>query len=263
MSPVEEDLDTSTSPGERGPPTSTIPTLDDNASLNGYDPNSPETQALNSPTAMSERGDNVIEKTTEAFVGDDVIGHNGSGDSVGSLFLRLQLSLPDKEAPVTLEDVETSRALQVLLGEDAEGPVAAGGGSDGASAGPGAAGVSSGNNNSGTSGSGSREGGVKEAGGGAPGAVARLIGMPMGVLSTARDVQDAVSEALDTLEVRCTRLYQPLLSACRCVGTRLSFYGGQTPVDLCRAFLPLPVYHALLFYSISGDQTAPQLDTSP
>lgn len=213
MSPVEEDLDTSTSPGERGPPTSTIPTLDDNASLNGYDPNSPETQALNFPTPMSEGGDDVTEKTTEAFVGDDVVGQNGGGDSVGSLFLRLQLTLPDKDAPVTLEDFEASRALQVLLGEDSEGDVAAGGGSSGASAGPGTAGVSSGgsgvgsaNNNSGTSGSGSREGGVKEVGGGAPGAVARLIGMPMGVLSTVRDVQDAISEALDTLEVRCTRL---------------------------------------------------------
>lgn len=236
VSPAEEDLDTSTYPGEKGPPTSIIPTLDDHASLNGYDPNSPETEALNSPTTISERGDDVIDKTTEAFVGDDVIGHNGGGDSMGALFLRLQLTLPYKDAPIALEDVEASRALQGLLGEDSKGDIAAGGGSDGASAGPGAAVVSSGNNNSGTNGSGSREGGVKEAGGGAPGAMARLIGMPMGVLSTARDVQDAISEALDMLEVRCTRL-----NNCR-------RQGSLSPVDIFRSFLPLPAHHALLFY---------------
>ena len=67
-------------------------------------------------------------------------GGGGGGSSKGkggrgALFLRLQLSLRDSSVAVTEEDVESSRALQTLLGEtpvgDEDGGAAGGGGERG------------------------------------------------------------------------------------------------------------------------------------
>ncbi|CAM9903085.1 unnamed protein product, partial [Pylaiella littoralis] len=125
-------------------------------------------------------------------------GRTGSG-SMGAVFLRVQLTLPDAAAAVTDEDKEVSRVLQTLLGEDAHGDGDKGTGPGG---GPTSSGSAGGVGGAGDGGGGagavaSREDGAVVTGGGA---VARLLGMPMGLRNTVRDVQDTIGSVLDMVE---------------------------------------------------------------
>lgn len=122
------------------------------------------------------------------------------GQHVGSLFLRLQLFLRDNASddlvPPTNEDIEESRALQTLLGEtppgkrDAEDKSKASGGSGGGAGGGGRGGKDGGG-----------EAGSATVGVGS-GTVARLLGIPVSLWGTVKDVQVAVEGVLDALEVR-------------------------------------------------------------
>lgn len=119
---------------------------------------------------------------------------------MGALFLRLQLTLPDRKAAAgTEEDKEASLALQTLLGENTlegggdKGDTGGAAASSGAATG-GSAGVSVG-------GAGKETARDAAAGAGGGGAVARLLGMPMGFRNTIRDVQDTIGTVLDTVEV--------------------------------------------------------------
>lgn len=127
----------------------------------------------------------------EANYGDNGGAIGGSG-SMGALFLRLQLTLPGSDAVVTDEDREASRALQALLGENSHG------GEGDKVTGAGAA--SSGSAGGAAGGAGDGGGAGREFDGGG-GAVARLLGMPMGFRNTIREVQDTIGTVLDTLEV--------------------------------------------------------------
>ena len=238
MSPVEDDLDAMGSPKPERP-TSNPFTLGANAlkegkpaKPDGMEPGSPESQAGDDHKSKPnlQPRDPVSENPSDSSIGDDVnttpinsshgkgeghgignsvVGVDGIGGDVGSLFLRLQLTLPDKDAPVTTEDLETSRALQILLGETFEGGTGRQGSGGTGGAGSNDAGAASDVNS--TSDKNGKQNGSKDSGGfaasRAPSSVARLIGLPMGVLTTARDVQDNVSEALDKLEVKCCILF--------------------------------------------------------
>lgn len=122
---------------------------------------------------------------------------------LGSLFLRLQISLPTPtNAPPSEEDADESRALQTLLGEtqsrnvDGDNTKSSGGGAGG--------GVSGGRVSEGGGkvrvGAGGT--GASGAGGVAPGTVARILGIPMSLWGTVKDVKVGLEGALDALEVR-------------------------------------------------------------
>lgn len=139
-------------------------------------------------------------------------GRYGQPD-LGSLFLRLQLSLPEGNAdmtPPTEDDVEESRALQTLLGESLsdEKDIDKKKTSSGGTPGPGAAagrGVARGKDGAGGAGG---EGRAAGSGGGVSvgsGTVARLLGVPASLWGTVKDVQVAVEGVLDALEVRGQR----------------------------------------------------------
>lgn len=138
----------------------------------------------------------------------------GGGGSIGALFLRMQLTIPNSNTSssgsatsaagtvtVTDEDRAASRALQVLLGEEnmmgwhlqrGHGDKGAGAASTGPSAGT----------KGGSGGGGSGGGGAGRESDRTAVTVARLLGMPMGFMDTARDVQDTIGAVLDTVEVR-------------------------------------------------------------
>lgn len=120
----------------------------------------------------------------------------------GALYLRIQLSLRDIGAPLALEEVEASRALQTVLGVPPNGEDDTVQGSDGGSgAAAGGAGKTGKTGREGVQdrGGGSGGGVAKAAG---KGTVARWLGLPAGVWGTVKDVQDAVGDVLDALEVR-------------------------------------------------------------
>eukprot|EP00752_Nemacystus_decipiens_P018720 g16783.t1 len=127
----------------------------------------------------------------EGVTGGGGGGGGGGVGSMGAIFLRLQLTLPGSDVVITDEEREASRALQALLGENShrgEGDKGAGAGA--ASSGPAGAGAGGGGDNGGA--------GREVDGGG--GAVARLLGMPMGFRNTIREVQDTIGTVLDTVE---------------------------------------------------------------
>lgn len=136
-------------------------------------------------------------------------GDNGGGSSsggsggMGALFLRLQLTLPGSTAVVTNEDREASQALMTLLGETSHRGERGNGAGAGAASSGSAGGVSGGGGGGGGTGGGGGGAG-REVDGAAVvggGAVARLLGMPMGFRNTIRDVQDTIGTVLDTVEV--------------------------------------------------------------
>ncbi|CAN0041907.1 unnamed protein product [Ectocarpus sp. 12 AP-2014] len=111
------------------------------------------------------------------------------------------LTLPDGKAAAgggTEEDKEASLALQTLLGEKTLG----GGGDKGDTGGAAASSGATAGGPAGGAGGGADKEAVRdaEAVAGAGGAVARLLGMPMGFRNTIRDVQDTIGTVLDTVE---------------------------------------------------------------
>lgn len=130
----------------------------------------------------------------EANQGEHGGGSGGSGGSgsMGALFLRLQLTLPGSDVAITDEDREASRALQAVLGENSQ----SGGGDKGAGAGAASSGSAGG-----AAGGGGDGGGASREFDGGGGAVARLLGMPMGFRNTIREIQGTIGTVLDTVEV--------------------------------------------------------------
>lgn len=158
---------------------------DNEEAVDGDDCNKSNANLEMNPTyGRNNRGDNTAATTATTATTRE-----------GALYLRLQLSLRDISSPITEEDLEASRALQTLLGEENSNPKGDGGDAGKGSA-SGATTVAGGE----TGGAGEGTGGVSI--GGSSIALAKMLGVPIGLWGTLKDVLDVVNSLLDMLEVK-------------------------------------------------------------